>query len=426
MTVNVTNAVGANNTIVLDGSSKIPAFDGSLVTALSATAFTTGTLATARIDVGTTAGKILQLDGSARMPALSGANLVNAPGPTSSTSDPAIDTNSTLGAKWINKTSGEVYICTDATTDENVWTNVGAGTGDIEPAKWYGPRGCWGGGEDGSTGSKKDVIDYITISTLGNAADFGNLLAAKRAMGGASGNGRGLFMGGGEPGQNVIQYITIASVGNATDFGDLTSAQENCGGLSSGYRGVRIGGAGQVTLDYVTIATTGNATDFGDTLNGNAGAGGLSNGTYGLIAGGNYPNTNTIEKITIATTGNTVDWADLTTTPNRVTSYSSDTRGIWSGGYSVTAQNAYSNVIEYVTIATQANATDFGDLLATWAHATGVSDAIKGVAYGGWKPGGGGAQNLQMQYVTIATTGNSLDFGDSSHLRQNGPGPVSG
>ena len=115
MTVNVTNAVGANNTIVLDSNSKIPAFDGSQVTALSATAFTTGTLATARIDVGTTAGKILQLDGSARLPALSGANLVNAPGPTVSTSDPAIDTNPTLGKKWINKTSGEVYICTDAT-----------------------------------------------------------------------------------------------------------------------------------------------------------------------------------------------------------------------------------------------------------------------------------------------------------------------
>jgi len=133
MTVNVTDTVGANNTIVLDGNSKIPAIDGSQVTALSATAFTTGTLATARIDVGTTAGKVLQLDGSARIPALSGANLTNVPGPTVSTSDPAIGTNPTLGAKWINKTSGEVYICTDATAGANVWTNVGAGTGDIAP-----------------------------------------------------------------------------------------------------------------------------------------------------------------------------------------------------------------------------------------------------------------------------------------------------
>ena len=56
MTINVTDTVGANNTIVLDSNSKIPAIDGSQVTALVATAFTTGTLATARIDVGTTAG----------------------------------------------------------------------------------------------------------------------------------------------------------------------------------------------------------------------------------------------------------------------------------------------------------------------------------------------------------------------------------
>jgi len=33
----------------------------------------------------------------------------------------------------INNSSGEVYICTDATTDANVWTNVGDGTGNINP-----------------------------------------------------------------------------------------------------------------------------------------------------------------------------------------------------------------------------------------------------------------------------------------------------
>ena len=131
MSVNVTDTVGANNTIVLDSSSKIPVIDGSQVTALSASAFTTGSLATARIDVGTAAGKVLQLDGSARIPALSGVNLTGIGGATSSTSDPTISTNPTLGAKWINKTSGEVYICTDATTGANVWTNVGAGTGNI-------------------------------------------------------------------------------------------------------------------------------------------------------------------------------------------------------------------------------------------------------------------------------------------------------
>ena len=65
--------------------------------------------------------------------------LQSAPNTTISASDPATDTNpNTTGHYWINKTSGECYICTDATTDENVWTNIGDGTGNIEPFS-YGP-----------------------------------------------------------------------------------------------------------------------------------------------------------------------------------------------------------------------------------------------------------------------------------------------
>jgi hypothetical protein len=319
-----------------------------------------------------------------------------------------------------------MYVCIDATAGSNVWTNIGAGSGDIEPAKWYGPRGCWGGGTNAND-IKQDVIDYVTIATTGNATDFGNLLSNKRFMGGASGDGRGLFFGGGEPSQNVIQYITISTPGNATDFGDLTEAKENCGGLSSGARGVRIGGDGNNTMDYVTIATLGNAIDFGDCLGNKAGGAGmgLSNGTYGLIAGGDYPNTNEIEKITVATTGNAIDWADLTNTPNKCCSYANDTRGIWSGGYTQTAQSSRENVIQYVTIATQANATDFGDLLNAWVRASGVTDATTGIEGCGYKAGGGPGITNEIQYVTIATTGNSLDFGDLTIVRR-GAGNASG
>ena len=77
MTINVTDTVGANNTIVLDSNSKIPAIDSSQVTTLNAEAFTTGILPVARIDVGTSANKIVQLDGNAKLPAVSGGNLTN-------------------------------------------------------------------------------------------------------------------------------------------------------------------------------------------------------------------------------------------------------------------------------------------------------------------------------------------------------------
>ena len=64
-----------------------------------------------------------------------GSGVVNAPagGATISSSDPAVDTNPAggVGTQWVNSTSGEMYICTDATAGSNVWTNVGSGTGNI-------------------------------------------------------------------------------------------------------------------------------------------------------------------------------------------------------------------------------------------------------------------------------------------------------
>ena len=51
--------------------------------------------------------------------------------PTTSASDPAANSNKTVGHVWINSTSGEVYICTNAATNSNYWTNVGDGSGDI-------------------------------------------------------------------------------------------------------------------------------------------------------------------------------------------------------------------------------------------------------------------------------------------------------
>ena len=51
------------------------------------------------------------------------------------TSDPLINNNPAngVGSVYMNKTSGEMWVCTDATTDANVWMNVGKGTGDIIP-----------------------------------------------------------------------------------------------------------------------------------------------------------------------------------------------------------------------------------------------------------------------------------------------------
>ena len=66
---------------------------------------------------------------------------------------------------------------------------------------------------------------------------------------------------------NVMEYLTIASIGNSTDFGDLSTIRANVGAVSTSTRGVCGGGRGpafQNTIEYITIASTGDATDFGD------------------------------------------------------------------------------------------------------------------------------------------------------------------
>ena len=88
-----------------------------------------------------------------------------------------------------------------------------------------------------------------------------------------------------------IDYITIASLGNVSDFGDLTtSAQVNHGSLSNGSRGVYAGGnlagAEKVDIHYITFSTLSNSTDFGDLLLAVRKSYGCSNGTRGVFAGG--------------------------------------------------------------------------------------------------------------------------------------------
>ena len=134
----------------------------------------------------------------------------------------------------------------------------------------------------GSSPSSVNVIDYYIISTQGNSADFGDLVDGFASHGhGSGGNAvRGVMMGGAaypalNPNQNnygVIQYVTMASLGNAQDFGDLTvqNRGQSCG-LSNSLKVACAGGSTDGSantptnaIEYVQIMTTGNATDFGD------------------------------------------------------------------------------------------------------------------------------------------------------------------
>ena len=233
---------------------------------------------------------------------------------------------------------------------------------------------------------------------------------------------RGLFAGGSTGViSDVIDYIQIETTGNATDFGDLTVSRFDLAGVSSTTRAVFGGGenANQSVLynvlDYVTIASTGNATNFG-TLTSNYGyqPGSCSNSITGLFGGG-YPGSGStpligIDYITIASTGNATDFGDLSQARRGNAGLASNTRGVIAGGYT----GSYVNTIDYVTIATTGNATDFGDLTVGRYNPAGCSSPTRGLVMGG----NAGAADLNViDYITIATTGNAIDFGDLTVAR---------
>ena len=58
-------------------------------------------------------------------------------------------------------------------------------------------------------------------------------------------------------------------------------------------------------------------------------------------------------------------------------SLSNKTRGVWAGG--VGAEDYY-NVIDYITIGSTGNSSDFGDLVAAVQAAAGASSAHGGIA----------------------------------------------
>jgi hypothetical protein len=94
------------------------------------------------------------------------------------------------------------------------------------------------GGGFGTGGVTSNVIDYITIASVGNAIDFGDLTVARYGLAGCSSEITGVFGGRAASFNNVIDYVTIATAGNATDFGDLTVARGYLGACSNAHGGL--------------------------------------------------------------------------------------------------------------------------------------------------------------------------------------------
>ena len=268
--------------------------------------------------------------------------------------------------------------------------------------------------------------DFFTISTLGDAQDFGDMNGAGYTYSTAASRTRGIVAGGQPSHSNVIDLFTFASTGNAIDTGNLTSSRWLMGGGCSDLtRAIFTGGstAGSPnpvvnTLDYITMASGGDAVDFGDQTTGRRMQASVNSSTRGVWAGGYSPfdGTNLIDYVTISSTGNALDFGDQTHANREGAGVCNSTRGVFMGG----GTSGNRNIIDFITIATTGNAQDFGDLLAERRSHGCASSPTRGVA-GGAYPNTNG-----IEYITILTTGNSLDFGDLTAAGHNVGGTSNG
>ena len=276
--------------------------------------------------------------------------------------------------------------------------------------------------------SPNDVIEYHSMTTAGNAVDFGDLLDGVGAAGFFSSATRAIRVGGvtSYPGTftNRIDFITIATAGDATEYGDLASTTRR--GLMSGgnaTRGIVAGGgsptylATQTLIDFVTIDSLGNTSSFGDLSSASSlnGSSQIGNATRGILApiGSNSPSKqNRIDYITIATTGDSTDFGDLTTDAIQNTMNASNpTRGIIAGGYDP-SPGVELNTIDVITISTLGNASDFGDMNDGTNESSAASSPIRGAFVTG-----SSNSHDHIETIEFATGGNNGEFGDLTQNR---------
>jgi len=304
-----------------------------------------------------------------------------------------------------------------------------------------GNRAVYGGGEGANPSSARtNVIDYIDISTTGNATDYGDYGVTVTLLGGESNgsNDRGVYGGGtySTGKTNVINYFTISAASySSTDFGDLTASTSGPRAASNKtderlvwVSGERAGPLRINVMEYITVNSPGNATDFGDLTVARRSGGADSNGTSdrGIYAGGygttpSPTNWNVIDYWTITSPGNATDFGDLANCQGgqvmAASSNLTNDRVCFSGGNRQTSSpcSGSANIISYVTITSTGNSTDFGDLTTNTGANTGTSN---GTEERGVYAGSAGSGYNTIQYITINSTGNATDFGDLSRGRQ--------
>ena len=168
-------------------------------------------------------------------------------------------------------------------------------------------------------------------------------------------------------------------------------------------------------IDYINVSITGNAIDFGDLSATRRNLKSTSDRTRLIFTGGYTSGPavvyNLLEFVSVASTGDVTDFGDLTQARSRHAGFSSSTRGFAVGGMSSPSPTTESDVIDFVTIQSTGNAVDFGNMSSARLGPSGAQSPTRGLIFGGLDS----EERNIIEYVTMSTQGNTADFGDLSN-----------
>ena len=328
----------------------------------------------------------------------------------------------------------------------NIETVMGLELGD---PTWQGTKAIAMGRQllSGS-GVPAAIVRYVqmisrTISTSGSdAADFGDLDAFTVAEGQNKGVSSGpisntasngtvaVYWGGLESwdsGQGTFanqgQVITISSGADAVygttgfDFTQMKPGQASNGVVSHLLGGETdfLGHSNATDVGHkLTIGTSGSASASGDLTSDRTGPVGISHSTYGYFCGGMRNDAgatvvNNIEKISIGTDGNASDQGDLTVASTWASGSEDATRGVISCGWSWSGNI---DTINYFSTDSGGNASDFGDNDDGQREGGAAGNGTICEFWGGYDSTGGATPWVEkIYYITVQSTGDAQDTG---------------
>jgi hypothetical protein len=275
------------------------------------------------------------------------------------------------------------------------------------------------------TAGYRDAVERFSFISDGGGTDVGNLSVGRYNCSGQSSSTHGYTSGGiGGDGNVIDKFPFTSGFTTATDVGNLTGGRNNVAGQSSIPNGYGYNTGGGNVIDKFSFATDGDATVAGNTLTSRSSAVGQSSTTHGYTSG-NYPATNVIDKFPFSSDGNSTDVGDLTVARGGAAGQSSSTHGYTSGGFTGPGDPNRNDTIDKFPFASNANATDVGDLSVTRNACVGQSSTTHGYSAGGWEPGGGptAPSNVIDKFPFASDfSGTATDVGNLTWRRYQGTG----